>query len=117
MAPIQGYKVQHRTLPDGAWSNETTKSLSQLSHEYTGLTQGQSYEVRVRSYHSNEGSNVHRWGYATVYTDDCANSIGTNTCEHRRQPSQERPHQLQQIHKARNLHRPGRLQGPFNQRH
>ena len=80
VAPIQGYKVQRRTLPDGAWSNETTKSLSQLSHEYNGLTQGQSYEVRVRSYHSNEGSNVHRWGYATVYTDDCANSSGSFTC-------------------------------------
>ena len=79
VAPIQGYKVQRRTLPDGGWSNASTKSLSQLSHEYTGLTQGQSYEVRVQSYHSNEGNNTHRWGYATVYADDCATS-GANTC-------------------------------------
>ena len=80
VAPISGYKLQHRSLPDGAWSNETTKSLSQLSHEYTGLTQGQSYEVRVRSYHPDHPNNVHRWGYATVYADDCATS-GSNTCD------------------------------------
>ena len=80
VAPISGYKVQYRTLPDGSWSAETNKPLSQLSHEYTGLTLGQSYEIRVRSYHSNEHpNNKYRWGYATVYADDCAVS-GSSTC-------------------------------------
>ena len=70
-APIAGYKVQRRTLPNGSWSGETNKTKTQLSHEYTGLTPGQSYEVRVRSYHNNEHpNNTYRWGYATLHTDD-----------------------------------------------
>ena len=80
MASISGYKVQCRTLPDGSSSAETNKPLSQLSHEYTGLTLDQSYKIRVRSYHSNEHpNNNYRWDYATVYADDCAVS-GSSTC-------------------------------------
>ena len=72
-APMDGYKVQYRTLPNGTWETEITKNLSQRSHEITGMnTQGQKYEVRVRSYHTNEHpNNTYRWGYATVYNDDC----------------------------------------------
>ena len=49
---------------------------------------GQPYEVKVRSYHSNEHpNNTYRWGYATVYADDCDDdkthlcSIGVNASE------------------------------------
>ena len=49
---------------------------------------GQPYEVRVRSYHSNKHpNNTYRWGYATVYADDCDDeethlcSIGVNASE------------------------------------
>ena len=87
-APIDGYKVQYRTLPDGNWETEITKTQSQRSHDYRNTMQGQPYEVRVRSYHSNEHpSNTYRWGYATVYTDDCDDeethlcSIGVNASE------------------------------------
>ena len=79
-APITGYKVEYRTLPDGSWSGQATKTEAQTSHEFTGLTQGQEYEVRVRSYHSDEDpNNTYQWGYATVYTDDCTAS-GANAC-------------------------------------
>ena len=73
-APMDGYKVQYRTLPNGTWEAEITKSLSETSHEITGINfpPGQKYEVRVRSYHTNEHpNNTYRWGYATVYNDDC----------------------------------------------
>ena len=80
-APISGYKVQYRTRPDGGWSAETTKTATQLTHEYRNLTPGQKYEVRVRSYHSDpHPNNTYQWGYATVHTDDCAES-GANTCD------------------------------------
>ena len=79
-APITGYKVKYRTLPDGSWSGQATKTEAQTSHEFTGLTQGQEYEVSVRSYHSDEDTNnTYQWGYATVYTDDCTDS-GANAC-------------------------------------
>ena len=72
-APMDGYKVQYRTLPNGTWEAEITKSQSQRSHEITGMnTQGQKYEVRVRSYHDDpHPNNTYQWGYATVYNDDC----------------------------------------------
>ena len=72
-APMDGYKVQYRTLPDGSWSAESTESLSETSHEVSSnLPQGQKYEVRVRSYHDDpHPNNTYRWGYATVYSDDC----------------------------------------------
>ena len=80
-APIDGYKVQHRALPSGAWSAEITKSLSQRLYEFTNpITPGKPYEVRVRSHHSNEHpNNTYRWGYATVYTNDCEDERA-NTC-------------------------------------
>ena len=73
VAPLTGYKVQYRARPGGSWSAETTKNANQRSHEFTGLTAGQKYQVRVRAYHNNQASNnTYQWGYATVYTDDCA---------------------------------------------
>ena len=80
-APIDGYKVQHHALPSGAWSAEITKSLSQRLYEFTDhITQGQPYEVRVRSYHNDEHpNNAYRWGYATVYINDCEDER-SNTC-------------------------------------
>ena len=80
-APIDGYKVQYRTLPNGTWETEITKNQSQRSHEITGMnTQGQKYEVRVRSYHGDpHPNNTYQWGYATVYNDDC-NDEGTRAC-------------------------------------
>ena len=79
-APISGYHIQRRSLPNGSWGATTVKTAGQLSHSWPGLTPGLSYEVRVRSYHSNEHpNNTYRWGYATLYTDDCAIS-GTDTC-------------------------------------
>ena len=80
VAPLTGYKVQYRARPGGSWSAETTKNANQRSHEFTGLTSGQKYQVRVRSYHNNQHSNNrYLWGYATVYTDDCAGT-GANAC-------------------------------------
>ena len=79
-APMDGYKVQYRTLPNGTWEAEITKSLSETSHQHSGLTPDDSYEVRVRSYHTNEHpNNTYRWGYATVYTNDCDDQ-GAGTC-------------------------------------
>ena len=79
-APMDGYKVQYRTLPNGTWETEITKNLSQRSHQHSGLTPDDSYEVRVRSYHTNEHpNNTYRWGYATVYTNDCDDQ-GAGTC-------------------------------------
>ena len=47
----------------------------------TGLTPDDSYEVRVRSYHTNEHpNNTYRWGYATVYNDDCDQMRERDTC-------------------------------------
>ena len=87
-APIDGYKVQYRTLPDGNWETEITRTQSQRLHDYRSTIQGQLYEVRVRSYHSNEHpNNTYRWDYATVYADDCDDeethlcSIGVNASE------------------------------------
>ena len=80
VAPLSGYKVQYRTRPGGNWSAETTKNANQRSHEITGLTAGQKYQVRVRAYHPNPHPNTtYRWGYATIYTDDCAGT-GANAC-------------------------------------
>ena len=79
-APMDGYKVQYRTLPNGTWETEITKNLSQRSHQHSGLTPDDSYEVRVRSYHTNEHpNNTYQWGYATVYNDDCDDE-GAGTC-------------------------------------
>ena len=80
-APISGYKVQYRALPDGTWSTSINKDLTQLSHLHSGITQGQSYEVRVRSSNTDEHlNNTYRWGYATIHSDECAAS-GSNTCD------------------------------------
>ena len=79
-APISGYKFQVRALPDGTWSTSINKDLTHLSHVHSGITQGQSYEVRVRSSNTDEHpGNTYRWGYATIHADDCAET-GTNTC-------------------------------------
>ena len=79
-APINGYHIQLRSLPNGSWGATTVKTAGQLSHSQAGLTPGLSYEVRVRSYHTDEHpNNTYRWGYATLYTDDCAIS-GTDAC-------------------------------------
>ena len=80
VAPIGGYHIQRRSLPNGSWGATTIKTAGQLSHSWPALTPAQSYEVRVRPYHSNEHPNkTYRWGYATLYTDDCAIS-GTDRC-------------------------------------
>ena len=80
VAPLTGYKVQYRARPGGSWSAETTKNANQRSHEFTGLTSGQKYQIRVRAYHNNQASNNrYMWGYATAYTDDCA-ANGANAC-------------------------------------
>ena len=81
VAPISCYKFQHRILPNGTWSPTINKDLTQLSHLHSGITQGQSYEVRVRASNTDEHpDNTYRWGYATIHADDCAAS-GSNTCD------------------------------------
>ena len=77
-APINGYHIQRRTLPNGSWGGTTIKTPGILTHSWPGQTPGQSHEIRVRSNHSDKGDNTHRWGYTTIYTDDCA-TTGTQT--------------------------------------
>ena len=67
-APIQSYQVQYRPFPNGRWSTEQTLSKSVLDHQFTGLSSGQSYDVRVRSYHPDSPYMTYQWGYARVYT-------------------------------------------------
>lgn len=67
-APIQSYQVQYRPFPDGRWSTEQTLSKSVLDHQFTGLSSGQSYDVRVRGYHPDAPYMTYQWGYARVYT-------------------------------------------------
>ena len=48
--PISGYQVERRTGEDGSWGNQQTASGGTTkSFTYTGLTNGQEYQVRVRT--------------------------------------------------------------------
>ena len=67
-APIKSYQVQYRPFPNGRWSTEQTLSKTVLDHQYTGLSSGQSYDVRVRSYHPDAPYMTYQWGYARVHT-------------------------------------------------
>ena len=67
-APIQSYQVQYRPFPNGRWSTVQTLRENVLDHQFTGLSSGQSYDVRVRSYHPDAPYMTYQWGYARVYT-------------------------------------------------
>ena len=73
---LRNYEIELRTLPNSSWGNRVTKDKTDLNHEYTPLTPGQSYEVRVRAINRDK---KYQWGYATIHTDECA-SDGGNIC-------------------------------------
>ena len=76
MAPKSIYEGYYRTLPDGSWT--FINARLQRTHELTGLTLGTAYEVRVRMQPTpGVDTQTYRWGYATIYTDDCGNGINS----------------------------------------
>ena len=81
VAPETTYEIYRRTLPDGDWSYLTGRiSPGNRTYEVTGLTAGTAYEIRVRmSPIPGTDTHTYQYGYATVYTDDCAET-GGNIC-------------------------------------
>ena len=81
VAPETTYEIYSRTLPDGNWNYLTGRiSPDNRTYEVTGLTAGTAYEIRVRMVPiPGVDTQTYQYGYATVYTDDCATS-GSNAC-------------------------------------
>ena len=81
VAPEHNYEIYRRTLPDGNWSYVAGGiSPGNRTSEVTGLTAATAYEIRVRMVPiPGADSHTYQWGYATVYTDDCAET-GGNIC-------------------------------------
>ena len=81
VAPETTYEIYSRTLPDGDWNYLTGRiSPGNRTYEVTGLTAGTAYEIRVRMVPiPGADSHTYQYGYATVYTDDCAET-GGNIC-------------------------------------
>ena len=82
VAPETTYEIYRRTLPDGDWNYLTGRiSPGNRTYEVTGLTASTAYEIRVRMAPiPGVDTHTYQYGYATVYTDDCATS-GSNTCD------------------------------------
>ena len=82
VAPETTYEIDRRTLPEENWSSVARRiSPSNRTYEVTGLTAGTAYEIRVRMVPiPGVDTHTYQYGYATVYTDDCATS-GSNTCD------------------------------------
>ena len=82
VAPETTYEIDRRTLPEENWSSVARRiSPSNRTYEVAGLTAGTAYEIRVRMVPiPGVDSHTYQYGYATVYTDDCATS-GSNTCD------------------------------------
>ena len=81
VAPETYYEIYRRTLPDENWSFVDGRiSLGNRTYEVDGLTAGTAYEIRVRMVPiPGVDTHTYQWGYATVYTDDCAET-GVNIC-------------------------------------
>ena len=81
VAPETTYEIDRRTLPEENWSSVARRiSPSNRTHEVDGLTAGTAYEIRVRMVPiPGADSHTYQWGYATIYTDDCAET-GVNIC-------------------------------------
>ena len=81
VAPETTYEIDRRTLPEENWSSVARRiSPSNRTYEVAGLTAGTAYEIRVRMVPiPGADSHTYQWGYATVYTDDCAET-GVNIC-------------------------------------
>ena len=81
VAPETTYEIYSRTLPDGNWNYLTGRiSPDNRTYEVAGLTAATAYEIRVRMVPiPGADSHTYQYGYATVYTDDCATS-GSNAC-------------------------------------
>ena len=82
IAPETTYEIDRRTLPEENWSSVARRiSPSNRTYEVAGLTEGTAYEIRVRMVPiPGVDTHTYQYGYATVYTDDCATS-GSNTCD------------------------------------
>ena len=82
VAPETTYEIDRRTLPEENWSSVARRiSPGNRTYEVAGLTAATAYEIRVRMVPiPGADSHTYQWGYATVYTDDCATS-GSNTCD------------------------------------
>ena len=82
VAPETTYEIDRRTLPEENWSSVARRiSPSNRTYEVAGLTAATAYEIRVRMVPiPGADSHTYQWGYATIYTDDCAAS-GSNTCD------------------------------------
>ena len=116
IAPETYYEIYRRTLPDENWSFVDGRiSLGNRTYEVTGLTAGTAYEIRVRMVPlPGVDTYTYQWGYATVYTDDCAET-GVNICSISVNQLQERPHRLRLHRGHRRFHNPPRQQ--HNLRH
>ena len=81
VAPETTYEIYRRTLPDGNWNYVTGQiNGSNRTYEVTGLTAGTAHEIRVRMVPiPGVDTLAYQYGYATVYTDDCAET-GVNIC-------------------------------------
>ena len=82
IAPETTYEIYRRTLPDGKLELSVAGRISpsNRTYEVAGLTAGTAYEIRVRMVPiPGADSHTYQWGYATVYTDDCAET-GVNIC-------------------------------------
>ena len=81
VAPETTYEIYSRTLPDGNWNYLTGRiSPGNRTYEVAGLTAATAYEIRVRMVPiPGVDTQTYQYGYATVYTDDCATS-GGNIC-------------------------------------
>ena len=74
-----GYEVNYRTSPDAEWTRIVIRAGQGQSHEVSGLTPGTAYEFRVHGYKP-PGTDIltYRWGYATIYTDNCGNETNSS---------------------------------------
>ena len=81
VAPETTYEIDRRTLPEENWSSVARRiSPGNRTSEVTGLTAATAYEIRVRMVPiPGADSHTYQWGYATIYTDDCAET-GGNIC-------------------------------------
>ena len=81
VAPETTYEIDRRTLPEENWSSVARRiSPGNRTYEVDGLTAGTAYEIRVRMVPiPGVDTHTYQYGYATVYTDDCAET-GGNIC-------------------------------------